>query len=426
MKLRIKKRDMIRYVYLLTILYVVNFSGITTAFLSNDVIKGLNLLAVVLFSMVVLMKYGTTIKMNETYIWLTYLLMFLLVLPNSGWSLANILRYFGVLIFGIETIKSKKISTDLLRLLVINTLIYAFFTYFEFFNRNFYWSHIYILFDDTANNLRNAFKQGYMAGLTNHYSSNAMFLSCGILITATNYLADKKRKSFLLTLILSIALLLTGKRAHILFVFASLFVVYYLSLSNKDAINRFLKTAGVILLGSCAGLIIISFIPALSVFFERMQSLIDGHDTSSAVRLKLWTLAIESFKKRPFIGLGWKQFEYQLSELVGSNRTFNTHNVYLQLLCEVGIIGFSIYVLFFVKTFLKTIKIYIKMIKINCMSEDTRLIGFSIAMQTFFIMYCFTGNPLYDWKMNIPYFTACGIAYYYDYILFTKKELPVV
>ena len=33
----------------------------------------------------------------------------------------------------------------------------------------------------------------------------------------------------------------------------------------------------------------------------------------------------------------------------------------------------------------------------------------SIAVQFFFLMYGFTGNPLYDKEMYLPYFIACTI-----------------
>ena len=34
----------------------------------------------------------------------------------------------------------------------------------------------------------------------------------------------------------------------------------------------------------------------------------------------------------------------------------------------------------------------------------------SLAIQAFFIMYCLTGNPLYDMQVYIPYLVACGMS----------------
>jgi len=39
--------------------------------------------------------------------------------------------------------------------------------------------------------------------------------------------------------------------------------------------------------------------------------------------------------------------------------------------------------------------------------------NFSLAMQIFFILYGFTGNPLYDREMFVPYFIACAISVNY-------------
>ena len=44
---------------------------------------------------------------------------------------------------------------------------------------------------------------------------------------------------------------------------------------------------------------------------------------------------------------------------------------------------------------------------------DYCLMNFSLAMQIFFILYGFTGNPLYDREMFVPYFIACAISVNY-------------
>lgn len=41
------------------------------------------------------------------------------------------------------------------------------------------------------------------------------------------------------------------------------------------------------------------------------------------------------------------------------------------------------------------------------------LINFSLAMQILFLLYGFTGNPLYDREMFVPYFIACAISVNY-------------
>ena len=49
----------------------------------------------------------------------------------------------------------------------------------------------------------------------------------------------------------------------------------------------------------------------------------------------------------------------------------------------------------------------------NYTNRDYCLINFSLAMQILFLLYGFTGNPLYDREMFVPYFIACAISVNY-------------
>ncbi len=58
-------------------------------------------------------------------------------------------------------------------------------------------------------------------------------------------------------------------------------------------------------------------------------------------RVALWKLAVRGFLEKPVFGHGWRYFK-QLAPLSGSTNVSNAHNVYLQLLCETGVVGFAI------------------------------------------------------------------------------------
>ena len=64
------------------------------------------------------------------------------------------------------------------------------------------------------------------------------------------------------------------------------------------------------------------------------------------------------------------------------------HNVYLQILYDHGIIGLIIYLSFFV---------------INLKNALCNGYFYSICMQIVFLVYCMSGNPLYDYFFFIPY-----------------------
>ena len=45
------------------------------------------------------------------------------------------------------------------------------------------------------------------------------------------------------------------------------------------------------------------------------------------------------------------------------------------------------------------------------------LSAYSLCIQTFFLLYCITGNPLYSREIYIPYFIGCAIT-----LIFSKKK----
>ena len=64
----------------------------------------------------------------------------------------------------------------------------------------------------------------------------------------------------------------------------------------------------------------------------------------------------------------------------------DAHNIYLQITSELGIVGICFYMLFFIYNYSYALK------RVN-MSESMM---YSIYYQTFFLIYGFSGNPLYQ------------------------------
>jgi len=63
---------------------------------------------------------------------------------------------------------------------------------------------------------------------------------------------------------------------------------------------------------------------------------------SAAVRLGLWDHAWNLFMKNPVIGVGYGGFEFSVPEGV-YQQWKDTHNYYLKMLCEQGIVGFGLF-----------------------------------------------------------------------------------
>ncbi len=240
-------------------------------------------------------------------------------------------------------------------------------------------------------------------GLTGHYSTNGTYLAIGFgaifsLIVSKNY--KKNNYILLIFLILTLgALLMIGKRAHLVFAFVSSIWVYWLYSKNKH--TRFLNIVAII-----SVLIILFFVfaeqfPVLKNTFDRFyETAKEG--TFLMSRDIFYKAAFKKFIDNPLFGSGWRTAVDYLEH--------DVHNIYIQLLAETGIIGFSIFVGLIVYGVVIGIKVLLKLSKVEMKSS---LVVFSVYYIFFFTLYGFTGNPLYDEQPFYIYMICYGSLIYY-------------
>lgn len=267
---------------------------------------------------------------------------------------------------------------------------------------------------------------GYHAGFANHYSENAMYIVTTFIIIVAQFLVAtdrlKKRWLSIQMLIVAFALVATTKRAHVLFGVVALICAYYLFKPEKRMTRSFK-----ILLASAVGLIVLyllSFsVPEISAIFERFSHI--GSDEESNTRFMMWALALKNFKENPLIGIGWNGYKYQFyhflyNPAVRAERYayLNAHNVYLQLLCETGILGFLIFMSGAIELFVRTLKLLKKNIRDSFSIGSKGTIFFVLTMQIFFWLYSLTGNCLYDTMFG---FYSVSIGFVLGYLVQKKN-----
>lgn len=247
-----------------------------------------------------------------------------------------------------------------------------------------------------------SFNEGYRAGITDHYSHNGTIIAFIVLALFAMILCEREqnRGSWLdmrhVCFVLSfLALILTAKRAHLVFCLLTMVIIY--SLCNPDkigerAVKLFIASGVVVILAA-----LLAFTNSeLVQFFSRFETL--GVDGASQSRIKFWAVAIGLWKDNPLFGIGWFGFRNQFSTFFpnNSNDYLNAHNVFVQLLCETGIVGlvFGMIVLGWVlySTLCMLRKTYSEE---ECRKFRLLLLSSSI-FQVFFLLYCLTGNGLYD------------------------------
>lgn len=265
----------------------------------------------------------------------------------------------------------------------------------------------------TANGLN-----GYHAGITSHYSSNGAMLVIFVFAVTAFLIADilyqkhlnRRILMWALAVAAMLALLMTTKRAHFLFGVLSIIFVYYLIRPNK-IFSTSVKLLAVGALIAVFLVILVPNVPILNDMYIRFTRV--GADNQSHARLTLANLAIRLFKEHPILGIGWSGYIYAFNSMLYNGNgpeTMNAHNVYLQLLCERGVVGLAVYVFIILKNIVSAAVTFVQREQRKIPYEGMVMLLFSLMFQFFFIVHAVTENPLYD-TLFFYYPISLGMAY---------------
>ena len=262
----------------------------------------------------------------------------------------------------------------------------------------------------TANGL-----YGYRAGIADHYSQNGTYITMVLLVLASLLLInsmEKKKKYYLLVFTLTvIALIMTEKRAHLLFSIATLLVVYLIGNSKRMSRKVFrLAIAGVITLAF--GGFFIDQLPMIQSVLGRFESV--GTDSNITKRFFMWTLAINQFWRNPLFGSGFFGFMYNKGNTsLIIDASAGCHNMYIQLLSECGLIGMMVLIACIISVLYVSIKNLRSTMNDLSLREYRGTIISSLAIQIFSLLYGLTGNMIYDRTFNFYILAvAASIAFY--------------
>ena len=123
-----------------------------------------------------------------------------------------------------------------------------------------------------------------------------------------------------------------------------------------------------------------------------IEKLLAGQDITSG-RTELYTQALNLFFSSPIFGIGWGQFACYVTpefKALHGQDVMNVHNIYLEFLCEVGIIGAIFIIVPMAYMLAKTIKQFVRLYHFSSDTENWRLAiqlnTASLMIQLFFIM----------------------------------------
>lgn len=218
---------------------------------------------------------------------------------------------------------------------------------------------IYSVFFYGPQNIMNSIVTGIKLG-GDINQENAFGLYNSITYTLGIYYGFKKNKLyFLVSFIPFILTISSGSRKSLLVLIAGTVFLIILMQKSKNMLKP-LFTIGIIS-------VILYFIISSGIFgdaFLRMEGLFSflagdeaNIDSSTLTRSQMIEFGWNMFKKRPFTGYGLNQYNTLYMENFGTLRP--SHNNYIQMLVDYGIIGFSIFYgmyFFLIKNLVKYLK----------------------------------------------------------------------
>lgn len=212
-----------------------------------------------------------------------------------------------------------------------------------------FWTTIYNVLSKTAQEYLTYYvPKGYSITIggctyTNYILFFGMAVCCGYMISAPKW--DKKCTVMLIAGgVFLLTLLLVGRRGELIAAIFCFTLLGFLMCSKKQ--RMFLLLFGSLAVALIVVLFIV-FLPQLKQirvlyrYVITIENLLNGWDITSG-RTELYAIAFDAFLKHPIWGIGLDQFHtlipLEFLAVHGAD-VEDVHNIYLQFLCETGIVG---------------------------------------------------------------------------------------
>ena len=331
---------------------------------------------------------------------------------SNGYELV----FCEIVLFSISAYRGDYWIKSSLKLMLMLGVFYALMTLLSFSSKGFYDLIIYPFISSINDTSHMGLSAYYSNGFTAHYSFNGMYVAMGVCIAMGSLVplsgcqnVRKKLLKVIFVVLMFLVLLLTNKRAHILFTGAGAFLAYYFYNSNTPT-KRITKIMALIIGVLLAAYFLSYFMPDAFEFLRRFEESANGEGGISNGRYIVWGIATAFASGNKMFGTGWWSF----CRYFGAH----VHNIYLQLYVETGLIGTTIFILFFFNAYVKNIVLIkeIRREKVFLSENAEKHLIISLIYQTFFLLYGITGTCLYEIPTLVPYIIFATITEHYWYL----------
>ncbi|WP_373261705.1 O-antigen ligase family protein [Hungatella hathewayi] len=250
----------------------------------------------------------------------------------------------------------------------------------------------------------------YVTGFSTNPGFTAGYICAGIIALLSLRERMTKSKLYVLLITFAVTLLFTGKRGHVAFIVLTVIFCSLLPERKNKKMKRFWNWFLVLLVSVVAVMIfrdILMTIPGISRIIETFEEVVSGKDVDSVrTRLSMW--AFHLFLSKPLMGIGWGDYRNTVVGNATVAAALDTHNIYMQLLCETGIVGFLLIVTAMLTFWILTSKSYIECVRNGISGVWKCILHFAFLYQTYFLMMGLSANVLYDQHYQIIYFISCA------------------
>lgn len=254
----------------------------------------------------------------------------------------------------------------------------------------------------------------YYTGFTTHPSHTATYIAAGMLAFA-QFFQKGKWKLLLVEAFLTASLLCAGMRMPVIAVFLAILFLLFMQTprEKRKKICVGIFVCGVLVL--CVTVVFIDqlrAIPLIGRMMTSVETLLNGGDVTSG-RSKLYRHAWELFLQNPIVGIGWGNYRNTVVGTVTYETPFDVHNIFLQLLCETGIVGFVCFIIPMAYSLIGAIRYFGHLLNEAPQDPWRKPLGFSCAFQIYFLIFGITDNPLYSVPEQIFYLISCSVVVAY-------------
>lgn len=230
-------------------------------------------------------------------------------------------------------------------------------------------------------------------GITSQPGLNAMFMALLILIYAVEMIVTNKNKTIrIIVIAVTFGMILTTAKRSALLVTLISILFFWLLVRRRTGKKITIKKVIGFMASAVALILVIRYFYVSTTLFsavlDKTQSLGDAGDLSNG-RLSLWAHGIYVFNQHPILGSGLKSIYKETG--------FDTHNTYIQILAETGLVGFVLFVLGIGSILFQVIKRTYFILGVKELGEYKRVAGTGMTFLIFLLIYGFMGNTFIDY-----------------------------